>query len=687
MGKVNDAQLNMNLFEENDTENVNEESACESDNLGIIKFKGIEKSEITGWYELFSGYTSLKAVTYSSSLSMIKKVVKNFEYAEIIFGNESILGDLKQLIINQYALVKSIDKYLVEQIENGNLELYVTSLNGYTSHQKMYLLANDMENKYRVITGSANLSLQAFSGKQLEAIFVADDFETYKMFLDIYEQTKIKSTKQLNAKTVKNLKITDINELPVFKEVEEKKVIALDTNTIDSQEESYYIMQKNEMQKLIEENNIDVDNIITKKSKGNKLITFQNVIKFISKIKISLDENKKKYAAFPQFYYHIEKNQMVFNDEIMDLDNIDKQDIQNDIRIMKEFFDGYYNKELHFSGHLDINVKKYYACLNYCFCAPFISICRAATVNTGIEVIAYPLFLMLKGTTNAGKTQLMKFILQLMFSEYKLNINNKGGIILPAGEYAATKLQEQIIWGRGIPVMVDEVTSARWRDYSGRFIKTDTNIYPNISPVIMATNDIKEVEESLNKRTVLFDINMTINRQSNLRRKTAISNLKHLTGALYKIYLKRFTEKFPSFLEKFHDEKERKAPDLFKFSSEILYDILHEFSENINEMPYVQIFDNEYYLINANYSEKKMDFEEFYNKMGHLWKIDRELDRITITFKDGRFDARNFQRKYSTELKPDWPGGELVFFKLSDAEQYLGHSLGRSSLLDKLKFW
>ena len=48
--------------------------------------------ENTGWQQLFEGFTSLKAITFSSSLEFLVSLASRFEDMEIVFGSERILS-------------------------------------------------------------------------------------------------------------------------------------------------------------------------------------------------------------------------------------------------------------------------------------------------------------------------------------------------------------------------------------------------------------------------------------------------------------------------------------------------------------------------------------------------------------------------------------------------------------------
>ena len=657
--------------------------------FNAIKFKVTGNLSYEKWNELFDGYDKLKVITYSSSIYMIKNIIKNFIDVEIIFGNENVLGNLEALIIKQYATMKMLqdvnykdDNIFIDRIKKGTLSFYVTNLDEHTSHQKLYLLSGK-DGKNRVITGSANFSLKAFNSNQIENILVSDDEDTYAVFEEIYNQTKKYSTQEVTAKSIQKLDIENVEELPVFKEVMQTKELQIEQPSEGIQR---YRVEENDFKKFLQDNNIDLNKDLIKKRGKKILITHEKVKKVIKNFTLAVDEKRKTYIHYPVFYLKKSDGKIYFNDKAIDLDAINEQDILKDIAIFKEFFAGYFDPELKFRGDLLNNVRKYYATVNYCFCAPFLSICRNETIGTNVEVTPYPMFLLLKGITNAGKSMLMKFMLKLCFNCYGLNIDNVDGLLQKAdtADNAPAKLQEKIALMKGMPLMIDEVSPTRWKGYGERFIKSDMILGENLSPVIMASNDIKEIDESLSKRTITFDIDITIPRISNLQRKDAVKNLNNFTGALYKIYLKEMLVKLPTFLKSFHDEKQKEYPDLLGLSSQVLYNIFKKYSLSDELSDYIGIYDVQYYLIKANDHEKINDFRDLYEKVGDEWEINRKLDTIKIKF-ENQYQARDFQRKYGMEFA-DWQGRNIIM-PLRKVERFFGIKIGKKSFVDRFKFW
>lgn len=157
------------------------------------------------WRELFEGFDSLKAITYSSGLDLILELAGMFRDIEISFGSERILSRghaiLEQAshIARGYTFVDAIadQKAFVERLgaelgKSGmallpriaDQTLRFRLLRKMPSHEKLYLLAN--ARNYRVITGSANLSLAALSGRHKEVYVVFDGEEAYRAFDEYY---------------------------------------------------------------------------------------------------------------------------------------------------------------------------------------------------------------------------------------------------------------------------------------------------------------------------------------------------------------------------------------------------------------------------------------------------------------------------------------------------------------------
>jgi len=178
----------------------------QSERRALTVFKAAMTSrEEASWRELFAGFDSLKAITYSSGLDLILELTGMFQDVEITFGSERILSRdhaiLEQAshiargytfvdaIADQKAFVERLSaelgksgKALLPRVADQTLRFRL--LRKMPSHEKLYLLAGG--ESYRVITGSANLSVAALSGRHKEVYIVFDGEEAYRAFDEYY---------------------------------------------------------------------------------------------------------------------------------------------------------------------------------------------------------------------------------------------------------------------------------------------------------------------------------------------------------------------------------------------------------------------------------------------------------------------------------------------------------------------
>ena len=166
---------------------------------------GMIAREEANWRELFANFASLKVITYSSGLDVILELAGMFEEVEVTFGSERILSrehaalEQASSVARGYTFVDAIAdqkaflerlaaelgksaKGLLPRVADGTVRFRL--LRKMPSHEKLYLLAS--REKFRMITGSANLSLAALSGWQKEIYIVFDGEEAYRCFADYY---------------------------------------------------------------------------------------------------------------------------------------------------------------------------------------------------------------------------------------------------------------------------------------------------------------------------------------------------------------------------------------------------------------------------------------------------------------------------------------------------------------------
>jgi hypothetical protein len=163
--------------------------------------------EEAGWEDLFAGFTTLKAITFSSSIELLLRLSERLDNMEVVFGSERILSKehlalaqasqtieaygFADALIDQKALVEALSRLLgragnrlLERVAAGSLRFRL--LRGRPSHEKLYLLSGPAGS--RVLTGSANLGRAAFEGWQHEILVVFDDEPAWQLFEGYYQR-------------------------------------------------------------------------------------------------------------------------------------------------------------------------------------------------------------------------------------------------------------------------------------------------------------------------------------------------------------------------------------------------------------------------------------------------------------------------------------------------------------------
>lgn len=127
--------------------------------LNVVKAVYADTVE-TNWEELFDGFDRLYAITFSSGIEFVNKVINKFSYAEVVFGCEKIIAnDIAAIMSVQIDSVQRLAKSksagnLANRLDDGSLQLYVSR--DTKSHEKIFILESADHKRVRVITGSAN---------------------------------------------------------------------------------------------------------------------------------------------------------------------------------------------------------------------------------------------------------------------------------------------------------------------------------------------------------------------------------------------------------------------------------------------------------------------------------------------------------------------------------------------------
>jgi hypothetical protein len=606
------------------------------------------------WRELFSGFDRLKAITYSSGLDIILELTEMFKDVEVTFGSERILSrehvaleqashvargytftdalaDQKAFLERLAAEFGKSARGLLLRIADGTLRFRL--LRKMPSHEKLYLLAGDAG--YRVITGSANLSLAALSGRHKEVFIVFDGESAYSAFEEYYRRDAgeaaavpadclIVPAENGDPPQPRTAPIP-IDEVPCVKmlsagvAIVEERPKALSTGlTADALKAA---SAEGARLRGLELNAAkDGKTVITATSffrayKAHKTAPTDGTNdERISKATIAIDTGE------------------VFLDENLWLgraSELRNEEIRADAALMVEYLSSFAN----FFGNAEGAIRAYWTFLTWLFAAPLAPILRQAAVLNSGDPLAYPVFGILYGRPNGGKSWFSEIAASSMFGPVWKQLR---GATFTANRVLG--LREQL---GAIPLLIDDVNRDRFTREVPDLVKFDRERAGLYAPVILSTNkQVSAVSPDIRKRAVVCMIDAAIPDQQSASKEIAHRAHANIGTALYRAYLKRLLPLIPKMRERIA-ERPMAPPDLIETSSGMLRSLIGEQLKTIplwmtsvtnadrlamNDRPLLDQLND----IAANHEERI--------------NINRSAGELTLNFGGDNAQANNFEK-------------------------------------------
>ena len=555
---------NLSLFDEQQTmENL--DGVKDSNHLDVVKLK-YESCESLTWQDLFSGFDDLYAITYSSGIGFVCKLLDHFEQAEIIFGCEDVMDySMQSIMAYQYLQIDRIRKSnayskILNRVSDGTLHLYVAR--DVLSHEKIYLLSAK-DGRKRVVMGSANMSASAFEGHQRENICYMDGDEAFDWYMECYQTLKEKSTDEIGKSSI--LCADDgehLDELPIAKTVRVKKAVVIQPVSEEQKEEVRFALDVKGLAAKFKP-------CVPKPDKKGKVMLSSDKVRIIRKRMVeSKTLEKEQRSEYPQLDVELDEGCVTLNDQRLDL-MPSKAEVEKDVELFLRYMDGY---EKFHGDHAGMQFR-YYEFANWFFCSPFMACMRDMAVRYNQNTLPYPVFGLVYGQSKAGKTSFLETLLKMM-------IGQKTKISAPDFTRSSIDSLKQTV--HGAPIIVDDLTNDRFKQHAIETIKNDdfgiaehlVN-YPAV--VISANEDVKAVASEVIRRTVICRVQAGLTNTEVMSSNIVRTVQREIGTAFYREYLRRMLDLVPELLEQMKDDEQDSAPDILKTSSQVLMEIFEEY--------------------------------------------------------------------------------------------------------------
>lgn len=473
--------------------------------LSVVKAVYADTVE-TNWEELFDGFDRLYAITFSSGIEFVNKVINKFSYAEVVFGCEKIIAnDIAAIMSVQIDSVQRLAKSksagnLANRLDDGSLQLYVSR--DTKSHEKIFILESADHKRVRVITGSANMSASAFCGIQRENIVCFDDeaaFSHYKVLFETFKETcsdNVSYKAVVNTMNQEDYLKENIKEVPVFQSIEKQKLVFLEQAQPEDEVEYEIVADVKKMQELVKP-------IMPKMPvQANRIVVAAEPMRVFGKRYTEV----RRVAAeavkqLPKLHIDYDAGTMTFNDENIDL-NPNLSEVAKNIKSIQKFFSGMD----YFYGDVEQAKKDYFKYMTWYLATPFMAYLRYFASRNNYDTKLFPMYGVIYGDSNGGKTTFIKFLVKLMCGEtVKMNTTE---------DFTATRIDGLKRVCEGLPLNIDDLAKTQFQNHSERVIKNDewgiSDRLVNYPAVSITSNKITSLTKDLSKRAIICRISVEL---------------------------------------------------------------------------------------------------------------------------------------------------------------------------------
>ena len=674
-----DGQISMFLDGGNDIHLV-DKAELKSD-ITLDSYIGVdimryERHEVMSWRDVFMGYQHLKVMTYSFGLPFITDVMKYFDTGEVIVGSKSQVHDkAAELLATQQFVTNYVcdSKELQGRIREGTFHMYVAK--DIISHAKVYLLSSD-SGKTRVVLASANMSERGWNGDQLENYEICDDRPCYDIWNDAYEIQKEMSTDEIayDAKRIDD-NLTNIDQLPIFKNIKQHNS-GLVIHEVEESDETIYAfsVQKKSarMNELLRSCHIKPNRQL-----GGTLFDIKRVKKMAAFANKKKDDNKKQEIVCPQLILNYDDSTLTINDREQDL-HPDREAVTKDICRLYEYIDGFNG----FTGDTTDLKRKVWMIINHMFLSPFLAKLRYEGSKIQLTGRRFPMYLVISGPRDNGKSSLIKMIQKLMLDLIPLEQNQKN-------------FSNQIIkaWNeniKGCPILIDDVNNTYWK-YAKDIVKTDNVLIEehltNHPTYVITSNDIESVLPEVKKRVIVLYLNNQVTTDKAASDESKVASIcSQMHNAFYREYMGRMFPKVQEMIEMMQEDALRPMdwnPDIYNLSANVIMDIINDCGLNLPEE--LQVFTWDVYMGEIAISRQAVNsIRDLYRLSPELFKIDTKRNELIIDFKD--YDNKTKAlKKLQDELPIDVEKkvmGNKLTMKLDKIQEYAGITFS-----SKKSFW
>ena len=616
---------------------------------------------------LFRGYDSLRVLTYSASIAAIVRMLDEYSFStfECVFGYEGTLRDIKNILAFQKVAVGDTraaimglkDERHVRILERVRArQAHFRVLRKSIAHAKLYLLSGS-DGRTRVVVGSANLSEQAFSGRQPETLVTFDDDEeAWSHYNRMFDEIRNSASDEvpLPEEKITNAEI-EVSETPVI--ADELGTLVIEAPPAEELEVSVPT-QIERIEKVAAVFGPRISAAIPGMRNGKQRIT-PDIKREISRIRLvkSAEEADHKWFSINRTERTAmltgEPFSLVWDDEL----------VKTDARLMLDYFRNY---EGAFEGVVERLQRDYFTLWAWLYFSPFICDMRSLALLQDSDVVRYPSFAVVFGKSNCGKTSLVDTLMTSMF-----------GSAHPVDKRSFTTAQLRGLQQgyKRFPVVFDDIGRRAFNSHGKDMIKDEmqppVSEYPGF--ILSMNAEPQSFPDEVVKRSMMIYTTTALpshDEELRQRLQSRIQEMRHrLTGHLYRRYLLEVMDRI---------DDERLPGDWLALSSGVLSDIISQATDEppphwCQSITWLSYAEKRYDRVKARLKNllRLSALAKSEGDVPNGWMIDGE--RIIVWEQRDAFGRRGFDWEDvpSTLIDEDASGGGRTVLHRASLEDFL----------------
>ena len=306
--------------------------------------------------------------------------------------------------------------------------------------------------------------------------------------------------------------------------------------------------------------------------------------------------------------------------------------------------------------------------MNWFFSSIFMPYLRLTAYNNNYDMIPFPVFGIIYGDSNGGKSTFTKLLSKLMCG-HRVPLNS-------TNDFTSTEIEDLKRGREGLPIVIDDLAKMQFQNNNEKIIKDDEWGIPekfiNYPAVVITTNKLPSITADISKRAVTCHIDAKINKEAGAKNSKRINDsMKSASTAFFGEYVRIMLGKILSLENSMKTEKDF-FPDVFLLSSETIRDIFSECGEQFPEYASILSF-SDYFgdrAVGKNAMEKIIRAWETEPKQ---FKVDRRANKLIYSGENGNVYSLKYiydelppalnSKLNATNLVMDLDKAEILFGK------------------------